>query len=193
MSFVRNVWFSEFREMTFSLSQFWSFFTVLLQIWREINLRPNSRQDNLLRPHTNKRPPTTHPTTLHSPCPPNHTLPTHPRTHLSHPPPHNHTLRTAWNKKNFCSIVWPKYSSLSRLHNSLTVEWERMSVNPQPCRFTNNSLSLPHTQSFSVYLSSWTYVVCACFLLHLAVYLCFVRCVFCDPWYIHFTFFHSNL
>ena len=44
------------------------------------------------RPHVNKRPPTDHRTTLHSPLPPNHTLPTHPGTHLSHPPPHNHTL-----------------------------------------------------------------------------------------------------
>ena len=43
------------------------------------------------RPHINKRPPTDHCTTLHSPLPPNHTLPTHPGAHLSHPPPHNHT------------------------------------------------------------------------------------------------------
>jgi len=87
----------------------------------------------------------------------------------------------------------PKYSSQSRFHNSLTVEWERRSVNPLPWRFTNNSLGLLHAQSFSIYLSSSAYVVCACFLLYLAVYLCFARCVFCDPWYIHFNFFHSSL
>ena len=48
-------------------------------------------RDTSLRPHINKRPPTDHHTTLCSPLPPNHTLPTHPGTHLSHPPPHNHT------------------------------------------------------------------------------------------------------
>jgi len=53
----------------------------------------NSRcQDSSLRPHTNQRPLTLHPTTLHSPFPPNHTWPTPPRTHLLHPPPHTHTL-----------------------------------------------------------------------------------------------------
>jgi len=51
-----------------------------------------------------------------------------------------------------CSIVFPKYSSQRRLHNSLTVEWERRSVNPQPWRSTNNSLGLPHAQSLSVCL-----------------------------------------
>ena len=49
-------------------------------------------QDSSLHPHINQRPPTLHPTTLHSPFPLNHTLPTPPRTHLSYPPPHTHTL-----------------------------------------------------------------------------------------------------
>jgi len=48
--------------------------------------------------------PPSHPTTLHSPFTPNHTLPTHPRTHLSHPQPHNHTLHTAF--QNFLINEW---------------------------------------------------------------------------------------
>jgi hypothetical protein len=73
---------------------FWLVFVLSCQqVWQELNLRPNSpRQDSSLRPHTKQRPPTVHPTTLHSLFPPNHTLPTPPRTHLSHPLPHTHTL-----------------------------------------------------------------------------------------------------
>jgi len=53
------------------------------------------------------------------------------------PEPTSRTLHptitpSARRERNFCSIVFPKYSSQSRLHNSLTVEWERRSVNPQP-------------------------------------------------------------
>jgi len=83
-----------FAYVTLSLFCFsTNFFTVLLQIWRELHLRPNSPyQDTSLRPYPNKRPPTTHRTTLRSPFPPNHTLPTHPNTHLLHPASHDHTL-----------------------------------------------------------------------------------------------------
>ena len=89
--FIRNGWFSESGNAWFSFFCFFCpptiYFSVLLQIWQEINLRPTSpRQGTSLRPHTNKRPPTVHPTTLHSPFPPNHTLPTHHGIHLSHPP-----------------------------------------------------------------------------------------------------------
>ena len=53
--------------------------------------------------------------------------------------------------------------------------WESLhypSVNPQPWRFTNNSLSLPHKHSFSVCPFLWIYVMCVYFLLCLSFYLC---------------------
>ena len=89
---------------------------------------------------------------------------------------------------NFCSILFPKYSSQRCLRNSLTIEWERRSVNPQPWRFTNNSLGLPHAPSFSVCLFLWVWVVCVCFLLYLLFYLCCVHCVFCVQLHIHNTY-----
>jgi len=46
-----------------------------------------------------------HPMTLHSPFPPNHTLHTHPRTHLSHPPPYTHFLHTACQKFLFNCVL----------------------------------------------------------------------------------------
>jgi len=79
-----------------------------------------TRQDTSLRPHTNKRPASAHPTTLRYPFPHNHTLPTQPRTHLSHPPPHNHTLRTAWKKLLFNCV--PQIFS-EKLPHGLTAAW----------------------------------------------------------------------
>jgi len=59
------------------------------------------------------------------------------------------------------------------------------SVNPQPWRFTNNSLGLPHAHSFFVCLSIWVCVVCVWFLLYLYVYMSFARCVFRVLFHIH--------
>ena len=149
------------------------------------------RQDTSLRPHTNKRPSTVHPTTLHSPIPLNHTLHTHPRTHpftsQSHPP---HSVK--WIFVLWCSPNIPlrECDYIDWRHNMLDVSFELRSVNPQPWRFTNNSFGLPHAQSFSVCLSSWVYIVCICFLLYLSVYLCFARCACCVLLHIHFTFFN---
>jgi len=97
---------------------------------------------------------------------------------------HRQSFRTLLrlSERKFWSIVFPKYCSQSRLHNSLTVELEWRSVNSQPWRFTPNSLSLPHAQSSSVCLCSWVYVVCVCFLLYLSVYLCLARCVCSVLW-----------
>jgi len=62
-------------------------------------------------------------------------------------------------------------------------------VNPQPWRFTNNNLGLPHVHSLFVGLFPWICVVCVCFLLYLSVYLCCARCVFCALFYISTPFF----
>ena len=85
--------------------------------------------------------------------------------------------------------MFPKYSSQRCLHNSLTVDWERRSVNPLPWRFTNKSLGLPHAPSLSVCLFLWVCVLCVCFLLYLSFYLCCARCIFCVLFHIHNTFF----
>jgi len=90
--------------------------------------------------------------------PRHYTPPSHPTTHyLLIPVPAPCTLHPpitppTQSSRNFCSIVFPKYCSQRRLHNSLTVEWERRSVNPQLWRFTNNNLGLPHAPSLSVCL-----------------------------------------
>jgi len=123
------------------------------------------------------------PATIHS-SPHNTTLPLptqpHPTYSSPHPPlaPSTPHMHLQWNFVHFCSPNIP----LSCLHNNLTVEWERRSVNPQPWHFTNNILGLSHAQSFSVCLCSWVYVVCVCFLLYLSVYLCLVRCVLSVLW-----------
>jgi len=87
--------------------------------------------------------------------------------------------------------VFLKYFSQRRVHNSLTVEWERRNVNPQPWFFTNNSLGLPHAPSLSVCLFLWVCVVCVCFLLYLSFYLCCGRCVFCVLFHVHNTFLYE--
>ena len=117
----------------------------------------------------------------------------HPTYSSPHPPlvPSTPQSRPSTQRaRNFCSIVFPKYSSQSRARarTSLTAEWALRSVNPQPWRFTNNSLGVPHAQSFSVCLSSWVCVVCVCFLFYLSDYLNFVRCLFSVLLHIHFTF-----
>jgi len=89
--FLDSLHFREFLVLVGSLD-----FSIFEKV--SINLRPSPpRQDTSFRPHTNKRPPASHPTTLHSNFTRNHTLPTHPRTQLSHPH-HNHTLHTALKK-----------------------------------------------------------------------------------------------
>ena len=55
-----------------------------------------------------------HPMTLHSTFPPNHTLPAHPRTHISHP--HPSITPSIPRARKICSIVFPNFSSQSRLH-----------------------------------------------------------------------------
>jgi len=52
-------------------------------------------------------------------------------------------------------------------------------MNPQPWRFTNNTLSLPPALSLSVCLFLWLCVVCVYFLLYLSFWLCCESCVFC--------------
>ena len=76
-------------------------------------------------------------------------------------------------------------SSQSKINTSLTAAWALSSVNPQPWRFTNNSLGLPHAHSLSICLLLWVCVVCVCFILYLSSYLCCARCVFCVLFYIH--------
>ena len=76
----------------------------------------------------------------------------------------HHTL-TPYTRhvSELCKTVFPKYSSQRRIRNSLTVEWALPSVNPQPWRFTSNSLGLPHVHSLSVCLFLWVCVVRVCF------------------------------
>jgi len=76
-----------------------------------------------------------------------------------------------------------KYSSQSHQHGSRLVGVP--SVNPQPWRFTNNSLGFPHEHSLSVCLFLWVCVVCVFFLLYLSFYLCCERCMVCDWFCIH--------
>jgi len=83
----------------------------------------------------------------------------------------NFELCSSW-KKNHPEIFISEFC----LH-----PWENLhyaSVNLQSWCFTNNSLGLPHAQSFSVCLSSWVCVVCVCFFLYVPVHLRFARCVF---------------
>ena len=92
------------------------------------------------------------------------TPPSHPTTHyLLIPVPAPCTLHSlitppTQSSRNFCSIVYSKCSSQRRFYHSLTVERERRSVNPQPWRFTNNNLGLPHAPSLSVCLFLWVCV-----------------------------------
>ena len=69
-------------------------------------------------------------------------------------------------------------------HYMSEVQFLIQSVNPQPCHFTNNSLSLPHAPSLSVCLFLWVCVVCVSCPLYLSFYLCYARCVFCIWFYI---------
>jgi len=78
-------------------------------------------------------------------------------------------------------------------HHILEETFLAPSVNHQPSRFTTNSLGLPHAQSFSVCLSSCTYVVCVCSLLYLSVYLCFAHCVFSVLFHISFPNFKTYI
>jgi len=52
-----------------------------------------------------------------------------------------HSTRTDLNRPHF--HINPKYSFQSSIHTSLTAVWALSIVNPQPWRFTNNSLGLP--------------------------------------------------
>jgi len=68
-------YFRIFRSSFFTIFEKYSFWLVFvlycLQVWQELDFRPNSPpQDSSLRPQSNQRPPTVHPTTLHSPFPP---------------------------------------------------------------------------------------------------------------------------
>ena len=111
-------WFS-----FWDLSSFFSFSFVVvlsLQDWRKTDLKKGSSwRAKTLRPHTCKRPPIAHPLTLWHctptsnptapylliPAPTSRTL--HPTILHSYLPPTTSTRRV----RNFCSIVFPKYSS----------------------------------------------------------------------------------
>jgi len=93
---------------SFSLFCFFTiFFSVLLQIWREINLWPKPRQDTALHPHTYKRPHIAHPLT-----PWHTTFPSHPTTPyllISAPTSRtlHHTLTPSMNLVKLCSPTIP--------------------------------------------------------------------------------------
>ena len=78
-------------------------------------------------------------------------------------------------------------------HDMLDVSFELQSENPQPWRFTNNSLGLAHAHFFSVCLFLRGCVVCVCFLLCLSFYLYFVRCVLCVLFHIHHHLFQGPI
>jgi len=88
-------------------------------------------------------------------------------------------------------------SSQSIIHTGLTAAWAQSSVNPQPWRFTNNSLSLPHAPSLSVCLFlSGFYESVSCVYAFFST--CLSTCVvcaacFCVRFYIHNHLFFSFL
>ena len=96
------------------------------------------------------------------------------------------------NKFHTPTYLLPWNSSQRSVRTRLIVAWALQSVNPQPWRFTNNSLGLPHAPSLSVCLFLWVCVVCVCFLLYRFFYLFCARCVFWVRFCIHnhlFVFF----
>ena len=158
MSFHKKRVVSEFLETHGFLSLFVFsriYFSVLLQIWREINLRPTSPVKALHFAHTQTR-------DIPNLTPRHYTPPSHPTTHyllitaptsrtlLLHSPTHNHTLLTELNKFLFSCV--PQIFLLEYIDTAYA-EMVIWTVNPQPWRCTNNSLGLPHAQSFSVCLS----------------------------------------
>ena len=160
------------------------FYSVLLQIRQEMNLWPNLRRhDTLHFAHiqTRDQPQFT----------PRHYTPTsHPtKPYLLIPTATSRTLRpTHTPSMKFLFTSVPQIF-LSESYGHPWGSLHNPSVNLQPWRFTHNSLGLPHTQSLCVCLSLWVYVVSVCFLLYLAVYLCFERCVFNVLLDIHWKFF----
>ena len=196
MSFLRNVWFSEFLEITwYSLSLFFVFPRLLVSFCRfggkwicgqTLRKKVRAKAGHFTSPthiqatsHNTSSPPMT----LHIHLPPNHTIPSHTRTRLSHLPPHHtillppgHILHTACQNFWFNSV--PQIFLSERVLRTPVRESALPECESPPWRFTNNSLGLPLAHSFSVCLSSWVYVVCVCLLLYLSIYLCFARCVF---------------
>jgi len=119
---------SEFLEMTvfliFSLFCFSTiFFSVLLQIVREINLRRNSpREDTSLRPHTIMRPPTTHLTILCTPP----SYPTTPYLLIPTPTsrtPHHTITPSTQRERDFSSNCVPQIFLSEKLPHGLTAAW----------------------------------------------------------------------
>jgi len=114
---------------------------------------------------------------------------------------HTHNISLFWPQ--WCHDYNPYYPCLIFIHYiRLRVHWHGLrqvgvwSVNPQPWRFTNNSLGLPDAPFLSVCLFPWVWVVCVCFLPYLSFYLCCARCVFCVLIYIYnhpFVFFFPFL
>ena len=192
--FLDSLHFREFLVM-FSFLDFhhfreFSFWLVFVLSCQQINPRKKERkkglagtkfaaklagQDSSLRPHTNQRPPTVHPTTLLSPFPPKHTLPTPPRTHLSHLPPHPHTLNEI-----FLHVCYPNipFRVCADTREGVCLTWV----------WIPNLGALPiiaYTHSLSICLFPWVYVVCVCFVLYLSWYLCCERCMVCVQFCIH--------
>jgi len=93
------------------------------------------------------------------------------------------TFINHFNPRCFCTLIF-----LSELLTGSRLVG-LPSVNPQPWRFTNDSLGLPHAPSLSVCLFLWVCVMCVCFLLYLSFYLCCTRCAFCVRFCIHNHFF----
>jgi len=95
---------------------------------------------------------------------------TYPSTHTtpSHATTLHHTLTHSTQHVSTLYKIVSKYFSQSIIHTRLTAAWALSSMNPQPWRFTNNSLGLPHAPSLSVCLFLWVCVVCVCFLLCLS-------------------------
>jgi len=132
-----------------------------------------------LSPRTYKQPPIAHPLTpWHCTRTPH---PTHPP--LAPPTPQHYTPTSHPHPPHGVPIF---FVQLCAQHIPLreTSAWPNRcvafrSVNPQPWRFTKNSLGLPHAHSLSICLFLWICVACVSCLLFLSFYLCFVRCVFC--------------
>ena len=72
-----------------------------------------------------------------------------------------HLRLSTWRKARNCS---PAYAEVVYAEMVIRI------VNPQTWRFNNNSLGLPHAQSFSVCMSSWVCFVRVCFLFYLSDY-----------------------
>ena len=119
--------------------------------------------------------------TLHSHLSPNHTIYPHTHSHLSHPKPHNttllvptHTLRAACQKLLFNCV--PEIF-LSEYIGTAYAELVIRSVNPQPWRFTNNSLG-----PFIVCLPVTMSLCCVCMFSSLPLFVSVFRVlrVLCD-------------